>query len=104
MSFYTQLRLTVISVTLVPLKLLACLLCVVACYLTVALGNITLTEPFKTKYMAFWGKFWTRMLLYSLGFWYIKWVYVNPDGSASNKPSVGLRDRRFGGYVSNHCR
>ncbi|KAG2450730.1 hypothetical protein HYH02_004568 [Chlamydomonas schloesseri] len=53
--------------------------------------------------MAFWGRFWTRMVMYALGFWSIKWVYVSPDGSTSAKPPTGFQERRFGGYVSNHC-
>ncbi|KAG2438115.1 hypothetical protein HXX76_005724 [Chlamydomonas incerta] len=53
--------------------------------------------------MAFWGRFWTRMVLYALGFWSIKWVYVSPDGAMSSKPPAGFKERRFGGYVSNHC-
>ncbi|EFJ47621.1 hypothetical protein VOLCADRAFT_91941 [Volvox carteri f. nagariensis] len=99
----SQLRLAVLSITLLPIKLLACLLCVLSFYLVVVFGNTLFREPFKTKYMAFWGKFWTRALLYCLGFWSISWVYVNPDGSSSLKPPSGLKERRFGGYVSNHC-
>ncbi|GIL76376.1 hypothetical protein Vretifemale_5945, partial [Volvox reticuliferus] len=98
-----QLRLVVLSITLFPLKLFACLICVISYFLVVVFGNIAFREPFKAKYMAFWGKFWTRMVLYCLGFWYIKWVYINADGSLSNRPPAGLEERHFGGYVSNHC-
>ncbi|GFR48524.1 hypothetical protein Agub_g10419 [Astrephomene gubernaculifera] len=102
-SFATQLRLIVLSLTLVPLKLFACIGCVLSYYLLILLGNATLSEPFKTKYMVFWGRFWTRAVLYCLGFWTIKWVYVSPEGTVSSKAPLGFKERRFGGYVSNHC-
>ncbi|GLI64841.1 hypothetical protein VaNZ11_008143 [Volvox africanus] len=98
-----QLRLVVLSVTLFPLKLFACLICVISYFLVVLFGNIAFREPFKTKYMAFWGKFWTRLVLYCLGFWSIKWLYINADGSVSNGHPAGVEERHFGGYVSNHC-
>ncbi|GLC33057.1 hypothetical protein PLESTB_000375200 [Pleodorina starrii] len=103
LSLLAKLRLTVLSLTLFPLKFIACLTCVTGCYIMVAIGNIFLREPFKAKYFTFWGKLWTRALLYSLGFWSIKWVYVNADGTSSSKPPAGLKKRQFGGYVSNHC-
>lgn len=104
LSFVAQLRLVVLGFTLFPLKLLLCLFCVMSFYTLVVLGNIALREPFKTKYVAFWGKVWTRMLLYCLGFWSIKWLYVNNDDTINKGASRGVNGRRFGGYVSNHCR
>ncbi|KXZ44581.1 hypothetical protein GPECTOR_65g199 [Gonium pectorale] len=52
---------------------------------------------------AFWGKFWTRAVLYCLGFWSIKWVYVDQDGATSSSPPRGMASGPFGCYVSNHC-
>ncbi|PNH04568.1 hypothetical protein TSOC_009261 [Tetrabaena socialis] len=104
MSTWTQLRLTIVTVTLLPVKVFLSLACVLACFCCVVFGNATLKEPYKTKYMAFWGQVWTRALLYALGFWRFRWLYVSPDGSQSSKPPPGLQARKFGGYVSNHCR
>lgn len=104
LSLALKLRLVLVCLTLVPVKLFASLFCVVSYYLFISVGNVVLKEPYKTKYMAFWGRFWTRMLLYALGFWTIKWVYVSPDGSTSSTAPAGFLERRFGGYVSNHCR
>lgn len=92
------------GLTIVPLKILACISCIISYYVVVVLGNAVLFEPYKTKYMAFWGRFWTRALLYCIGFWSVKWLYVSPDGGESSKPPTTGRDRRFGCYVSNHCR
>eukprot|EP00198_Chlamydomonas_reinhardtii_P002368 XP_001691704.1 predicted protein [Chlamydomonas reinhardtii] len=103
LSLALKLRLVLVCLTLVPVKLFASLFCVVSYYLFISVGNVVLKEPYKTKYMAFWGRFWTRMLLYALGFWTIKWVYVSPDGSTSSTAPAGFLERRFGGYVSNHC-
>ncbi len=103
-SLATSLRLAVVCATVVPIKMVLAVACLVSYYVAVKFGTAFLKDPYQTRFMAYWGKFWTRALLYVLGFWYIKWVYVSPDGSQSTKAPEGLQERNFGAYVSNHAR
>jgi lysophosphatidylcholine acyltransferase/lyso-PAF acetyltransferase len=106
LSTGAKLRLYLMYCTIVPVKSVACIGCTLTYYVICLLGNAVLREPYRSTVLVFWGKFWTRALLYSLGYWRINWLYVSPDGLASKrKPSTpaGIQ-AALGGYVSNHSR
>ncbi|KAG2491357.1 hypothetical protein HYH03_010356 [Edaphochlamys debaryana] len=102
LPFAAKLRLVLLAIFLVPLKVLLTFICVIGYYICILLGN-SLSGLRRTKYMAATGKFWTRCLLYAMGFFSIRWLYVTPDGKRSATRPPGFADTRIGGYVSTHC-
>jgi len=77
-------RLAVLAVTLLPLRLLLTICCVAGCYLTVRIATAIQNEIIARRVITFFGKMWSRLCLFCLGFVHIRWVKlgqaVNPRG------------------------
>ncbi len=69
-----KLRLGVMAVTLLPLRLLSCIICISCYYSLVRLTTALLPELPARRVVAFLGKIWCRMCLLALGFVSIRWV------------------------------
>jgi len=92
-----RLRLALLSVTVLPIKILCAASCISGFYLVCRASEL-LPLDLKRTVTAVFGKVFCRLCLLSIGFGRIKWVKVNKaawDMHESDRPAVGI--------VSNHC-
>ncbi len=90
-------RLVLLSVTLLPLKVICAACCIISFYLVCRVSEV-LPPNIKAWVTTAFGKLLSRACLLSIGFFSIEWVKVRKaswDIRSSNCPAVGL--------VSNHC-
>ena len=90
-------RLALLSVTVLPVKMLCAASCIGSFYLVCRAAELLPTE-LRRKVTAACGKIFSRLCLLSIGFVSIKWIKVskaNWDKQKSDRPAVGI--------VSNHC-
>lgn len=83
-------RLVLLACTLLPCRLLSCLSIVASYYLIVRVTSILpIPELWKGRAITFFGKIWSRLCLFSLGFVSIRWTRI---GAAK----AGYAKRRSG--------
>lgn len=90
-------RLALLSVTVLPIKVLCAASCISGYYLICRAAEL-LPIDVRRKVTAACGKVFSRLCLLSIGFASIKWIKVNKaswDKQKSDRPAVGI--------VSNHC-
>ncbi|MEW5304401.1 MAG: hypothetical protein WDW36_007012 [Sanguina aurantia] len=95
-----RLRLTVASLTLLPLRALLLLLCIASYWCITKLSGLLLPKPQHLQVIAVSGAIWSRALLFIVGFWRIKWVAVADsvcDTTASRDRPAGSLQQRSGG-------
>lgn len=90
-------RLAIAAVTILPLKLLGCLTCLIGCYFMCKLSFLFPAEK-RAAWVATCAKFFVRAELFCLGFVTVQWHKV-PD---TRHPPLAP-DVRAAGIVSNHC-
>lgn len=95
--FLEYLRLAVAAFTILPLKLLGCLTCLIACYCMCKLSFLFPAEK-RAAWVATCAKFFVRAELFCLGFVTVQWHPI-PDRRQPKLPP----DVRPAGIVSNHC-
>lgn len=90
-------RLCLLAITLVPLKVLGTLSCILGFYAACRMSQILPERP-RNLLVPFLGKFYTRLCLACVGFIKVSWVHLpraewdEPRGEA-----------QAAGIVSNHC-
>ena len=92
-----RLRLALLSVTVLPIKIVSAASCISGFYLVCRASEL-LPLDLKRKVTTAFGKTFCRLCLLSIGFGRIKWVKVKKaawDMHKSDRPAVGI--------VSNHC-
>lgn len=94
LSLFEKLRLAVLACTVVPVKLLGGLFCLLAYYLICRFAFLV-PKPFRTEFIAACGKIACRSCLFCLGFYQIQWIPVEP-GKVHQKTRPAV-------IVSNHC-
>lgn len=90
-------RIAVLSVTLLPCRLVAALMCVASYYILLRLLKFLPEGVLNRRICAFWGRFWSRACLLSLGFVRIRRVRME-----RRSPRLGDRPRWQVAIVSNH--
>ncbi|KAI8470877.1 MAG: glycerol-3-phosphate 1-acyltransferase [Monoraphidium minutum] len=98
---FQALRIAVLSVTLLPARLAASLLCVASYYIILRMLRVLPEGVLNRRVSAFWGRFWSSACLLSLGFWRIRRVRMEPRRSPS-LAKLGRRPRWQVAIVSNH--
>lgn len=90
------------TVTIVPVKSIATILCVVGMFLCCKLASLVPTSH-RNEFVALCGKFWTRACLFSLGFWSVKWVKLEDTTRSSVAKGKGKSmPERPVAIVANH--
>ena len=92
-----NLRLGILAVTVVPLKVLGTLSCIVGFYLACRLAQL-LPRRSRDVIVPFLGKIYTRSCLACIGFVKVAWVHLPRaewDKQRGDAPAAGV--------VSNHC-
>ena len=84
------------ALTILPLKILGCIACLIGCYLVCKLSFL-LPPQNRTAWVVACGKVFVRMELFCLGFMTVTWQKV-PD----TRPRHTLEGVRVAGIVSNH--
>ena len=90
-------RLALLTVTILPLKVVAAASCIISFYLVCRVSEV-LPASIRLPGIAFLGKLFSRLCLLSIGFANIKWVRVGRaawDRRRGDCPAAGI--------VSNHC-
>lgn len=90
-----NLRLLLSSVTVLPLKTISCIVCIIGCFICTRLAGF-FPEPLGSKLVVMAGRFWSRLCLAAVGFRSIQWVKVEPQRKSKNAPGKVV------GIVSNH--
>jgi lysophosphatidylcholine acyltransferase/lyso-PAF acetyltransferase len=96
-SFGSSLRILVLSVTLLPCRLLAAMMCVASYYILLRLLLFVPAGVLNRRLAAFWGRFWSRACLLALGF-----VRISRVREERRSPKLGDRPRWQVAIVSNH--
>lgn len=96
-SILEYLRLAFMAVTILPLKILGCIACLIGCYLVCKLSFLVPTQH-RAAWVVSCGKVFVRMELFCLGFIFVKWQKV-PD----TRPQHIREGAKVAGIVSNHC-
>ncbi len=94
---WEYLRLAVMALSVLPLKVLGCIACLIGCYLVCKLSFLMPAQD-RSAWVAGWGKVFVRMELFCLGFMTVTWKKV-PD----TRPKQMLEGVKVAGIVSNHC-
>jgi hypothetical protein len=94
------LRVAILSVTLLPARMVAALFCVAGYYVLLRLLHVLPEGVLVRRMAAFWGRFWSTACLLALGFVRIRWVAVR-DG-APPPPAREQRPPWQVAIVSNH--
>lgn len=95
-SVLEYLRLAVMALTILPLKILGCIACLIGCYLVCKLSFLVPAQN-RAAWVVTCGKMFVRMELFCLGFMFVKWQKV-PD----TRPRHILEGAKVAGIVSNH--
>lgn len=96
-SVWEYLRLFLMAFTLLPLKVLGCVACLIGCYL-VCKFSFLVPAPKRTAWVVNCGKIFVRMELFCCGFMTVTWKKV-PD----TRPAHVTQGVKVAGIVSNHC-
>lgn len=96
-SVLEYLRLAVMALTILPLKILGCVACLIGCYLVCKFSFLVPAQN-RAAWVVSCGKVFVRMELFCLGFMTVKWQKV-PD----TRPTHILKGAKAAGIVSNHC-
>jgi hypothetical protein len=98
---FQWLRIAVLSVTLLPARVMAALFCVAGYYVLLRLIRVLLPEGVLFRRVAaFWGRFWSRACLLALGFVRVRWV--SAAGGAAGAAGREQRPPWQVAIVSNH--
>lgn len=90
-------RLAVAAITILPLKLLGCLTCLIGCYLMCKLSFLCPAHN-RADWVAACAKFFVRAELFCLGFVTVTWEVVPDHTGQKVNPTI-----KAAGIVSNHC-
>lgn len=96
-SFWEYLRLALIAFTLLPIKVLGCVACLIGCYLVCKFSFLVPAHK-RTAWVVSCGKVFVRMELFCLGFMTVTWKKV-PE----TRPKHVIQGVKAAGVVSNHC-
>ena len=96
-SVWEYLRLAVMALTVLPLKILGCIACLIGCYLACR-ASFIVPQQYRTAWVVGCGKWFVRWELFCLGFLTVRWKKV-----ADNRPAQLLNNAKVAGIVSNHC-
>ncbi len=109
---WEKMRLALLTVTIVPIKCIMCLCCIISYYLCIRLASL-LPQSQRTPIIAALGKLHCRACLLSMGFVSVKWVRVSHTALAGDQSSRGTdgsagsndtaEEAQAVGIVSNHC-
>ena len=94
------LRLAIVCLTILPLKVLGCSVCIVSCFLACRLAAL-LPAQYRLSWIAAAGKVCARCCLFCIGFWSVQWHKVLPK--AGQKAATASQLHSVAGIVSNHC-
>ncbi|KAL3131350.1 hypothetical protein ABBQ38_000636 [Trebouxia sp. C0009 RCD-2024] len=94
---WEYLRLAVIALTILPLKIIGCVACLVGCYLVCKFSFLVPAHT-RSAWVVSCGRVFVRMELFCLGFVTVTWKTV-PD----TRPKHILQGVKVAGVVSNHC-
>lgn len=72
--FWAKARLLLLACTLLPLRLISCVVCVASFYVTCRLAALIPNEIVARRIVTSCGKVWSRACLFCLGFVYIRWT------------------------------
>lgn len=96
-SVLEYLRLAFLALTLLPLKVLGCVACLIGCYLVCKFSFLVPASK-RTAWVVNCGKTFVRMELFCCGFFTVTWKTV-PD----TRPKHITQGVKAAGIVSNHC-
>lgn len=96
-SVFEYLRLAVMALTILPLKIVGCIACLIGCYLVCKLSFLVPPHN-RSAWVAGYGRLFVRMELFCLGFMTVNWIKI-PD----SRPKQVLEGMKIAGIVSNHC-
>lgn len=84
-SWSSAVRILLLSVTLLPCRVLGALMCVASYYILLRLLALLPGGALNRRIAAFWGRFWSTACLLALGFVRMRWVRVEPHSRRANK-------------------
>ena len=96
-SAWEYLRLALMALTVLPLKILGCIACLLGCYL-VCKFSFLVPKQKRGAWVAGCGKVFVRMELFCCGFMTVTWKTVSD--TRHKNVSQGIQTA---GIVSNHC-
>ena len=90
-------RLAVMALTILPIKIVGCIACLIGCYLACRFSFLVPRES-RAAWVVGCGKVFVRMELFCLGFLTIRWKKVT-----DSRPQQNISSVKVAGIVSNHC-